>query len=83
MAGDILGSTSRMVIPYLRYGNTRRIAGLYPENDPIPSSALSYYAIQKGVCKKEDLTDGYRLSDIAYTITLVMGKMEGLNFGRQ
>ena len=58
-------------------------SGLIPQNDPIPSSALSYYAIKKGVCKKEDLTDGYRLSDIAYTITLVMGKMEGLNFGRQ
>lgn len=58
-------------------------SGLIPENDPIPSSALLYYAIQKGVCKKEDLTDSYRLSDIAYTITLVMGKKEGLNFGRQ
>jgi putative DNA primase/helicase len=58
-------------------------SGLIPENDPIPSAALSYYAIQKGVCKKEDLTDGYRLNDIAYTITLLMGKREGLNFGRQ
>lgn len=56
--------------------------GLIPENDPIPSAALSYYAIKKGLCKKEDLIDGYRLPDIIYRLTLIVGMQEGFNFGR-
>jgi putative DNA primase/helicase len=57
-------------------------AGIIPENDPIPPAALSHYAIQKGICKKQDLIDGYRLPDIAYRLALLVSKREGLNFGR-
>lgn len=59
-----------------------KVAGFIPEDDPIPHSALVYYALKKGVCKKKDLIDGYKLPDILYSIVLLMGKREGLNFGR-
>lgn len=57
-------------------------AGLILENDPIPYTALVYYALKKGICKKKDLVNGGKLPDIIYDITLMAGKRERLNFGR-
>lgn len=54
---------------------------LIPENDPIPSAALAYYALEKGICKKSDLKEDM-LSPIIYQIALLVAKQEGLNFGR-
>lgn len=56
-------------------------AGFIPDDDPIPHSALIYYALKNKICKKTDLIDG-KLSDTLYQITLLMSKREGLNFGR-
>lgn len=55
--------------------------GLIPENDPIPSKALTYYALQRGLCKKTDLKEGM-LPPIIYQVALIVAKQEGLNFGR-
>ena len=67
----------------LRVWKYAKERGLIPENDPIPSNALAYFAIKNGICKKADLIDGYRLPDIAYTVAHLAGKMGGLNFGRK
>ena len=56
--------------------------GYIPQNDPIPSRALTYYAIDRWICKKEDLTKDGRLPPIVYRIALIDAKQEGLNFGR-
>lgn len=56
--------------------------GLIPEDDPIPPAALTYYALQRGICKKTDLKKGWKLPPIPYQIALLLAKQEGLNFGR-
>jgi Bifunctional DNA primase/polymerase, N-terminal. len=55
---------------------------LIPENDPIPSAALAYYALDKGMCKKSDLINEYGLPELIYHVALLVSKQEGLNFGR-
>lgn len=57
--------------------------GLIPENDPIPRSALVYYAIDRGCCKKNEIQDGNRLQILGYTLALLVAKQEGLNLGRK
>jgi putative DNA primase/helicase len=56
--------------------------GLIPENDPIPRSALVYYAIDRGCCKKTQIIEGNKLPILGYTLTLLVAKQEGYNFGR-
>ena len=56
---------------------------LIPQDDPIPQRALTYYAIERGLCKKEDLTRDGRLPPIIYQIALLVAKQEGFNFGRK
>ena len=56
--------------------------GLIPENDPIPRSALVYYAIYSGCCKKEDVIDGWKLPEINKVLTIIKAKQEGINLGR-
>lgn len=56
--------------------------GMIPEDDPIPHAALVYYALSKGLCVDDDIVDG-RLPDFIYSITPVVAKIEGMNFGRQ
>jgi putative DNA primase/helicase len=56
--------------------------GLIPEDDPIPAAALTYYALQKGLCKKNDLEKDGKLPPRIYQVTLLIAKQEGLDFGR-
>jgi putative DNA primase/helicase len=56
--------------------------GYIPQDDPIPQRALTYYAIQRGLCKKEELNEDGRLSSIVYQVALLIAKQEGLKFGR-
>lgn len=56
---------------------------LIPQDDPIPQRALTYYAIERRLCKKEDLTKDGRLPPIIYQIALLVAKQEGFNFGRK
>ncbi|HIH75406.1 MAG TPA: hypothetical protein HA306_09710 [Methanosarcina sp.] len=56
---------------------------LISQDDPIPQRALTYYAISKGICKKENLVNDGRLPPIIYQIALLVAKQEGLNFGRK
>lgn len=58
-----------------------KLHGFIPEDDPIPWSALAYYAISKNVCEKKDIVDG-KIPKIFSTIALMIAKKEGLNFGR-
>jgi putative DNA primase/helicase len=55
--------------------------GMIPENDPIPPKALTYYAIQHGLCKETDLKEGM-LPPIVYKAALIVANQEGFNFGR-
>lgn len=60
--------------------------GYIPEDDPIPHSALVYYAMSRGICEKKDLifdSMGWRLSDLHYKITLMVSEKEGINLGRK
>ena len=56
--------------------------GLISEEDPIPHSALIYYALSRGICKKKQIVDG-RLPAFIYAITPLIADKEGIIFGRQ
>lgn len=40
--------------------------GYIPKDDPIPRVALNWFAIETGICKESDITDGWKLSPCAY-----------------
>lgn len=56
--------------------------GMIPEDDPIPRSALVYYAVDRGCCKKNEIQEGNRLPILGYTLALLVAKQEGINLGR-
>lgn len=56
--------------------------GLIPEDDPIPNSALVYYTIDRGCCKKEDVTDGWKIPKIGKILATIKARKEGINLGR-
>ena len=58
-----------------------KLHGFIPEDDPIPWSALAYYAISKKVCAKKDIVDG-KIPKVFSIVALMIAKKEGLNFGR-
>jgi len=53
-------------------------AGIIPKDDPIPGSALRWYAVDRGICKQENITDGWKLPDEAYSrvISLIEGEFD-------
>jgi len=56
--------------------------GLIPEDDPIPYQGLVYYALQKKICTKKQLINGWKLPGFLYHVAIIMGSKEGINFGR-
>lgn len=57
--------------------------GMIPEDDPIPHSALVYYALKKKLCFKKQIIGG-RLPPIVYeNVPKYALRAEGINFGRQ
>lgn len=56
--------------------------GYLPEGDPIPYQGLVYYALEKKICTKKQLIDGWKLPGFLYHIAILMGSKEGINFGR-
>lgn len=56
--------------------------GMIPKDDPIPRKALVHYAISRGCCKKEELTDDDRLPTLGYTLARLVAKQEGIDLGR-
>lgn len=56
--------------------------GMIPEDDPIPRSALVYYAVDRGCCKKNEIQESNRLPILGYTLALLDAKQEGINLGR-
>jgi putative DNA primase/helicase len=56
-------------------------AGFIPIDDPIPQSALIYFALKHKICAKKDIRNG-KIPSILYHITLLAAKREGITFGR-
>lgn len=80
--GRYFGADSRdgeTVFKVWKYAKDHHII---PSNDPIPQSALIYYAIEKGICEQEDTREG-KLPDLEYKITITIAKKEGFDFGRK
>lgn len=56
---------------------------IIPKDDPIPKSALLYFADLCGVGKKEKKNNDRELSELEYRITLMMLNKAGVDHGRQ
>ena len=57
--------------------------GMIPKDDPIPSGALRWCAVDQGICKAEEITDGWKLPFEAYQQTLALVETkEGISSGR-
>lgn len=80
--GNYFGADPQDGETVFKVWNYAKERGYIPQSDPIPQRALTYYAIERGLCKKENLTDDGRLPPIIYQIALIVAKQEGLNFGR-
>lgn len=44
--------------------------GILPEEDPIPTNALVWYATEQGICRLDEVVDGWKLPVQAYNQTL-------------
>jgi len=52
--------TVYMIWDYARRNN------YLPANDPPPNAALRYFVVETGICKEEDIEDGWRVPTYAY-----------------
>lgn len=58
--------------------------GIIPKNDPIPPAALRWYAIENGLCKESEITDGWKLPPGVYRMTIHLFETEeGMSTGRE
>lgn len=57
--------------------------GMIPDNDPIPSKALVYYAINNKLCSNADVMNGWKLPTPIYNEALNKLEMDGIRSGRQ
>ncbi len=58
--------------------------GILSQNDPIPAAVIRWYAVDVGICKPEDIIDGWKLPSGVYGQTLALiEKKENLSTGRQ
>lgn len=57
--------------------------GYIPKGDAIPSKALTYCALSRKLCTKEEITDGWKLPLSVYNKVLEDCKNEGIETGRQ
>lgn len=57
--------------------------GYIPKSDPIPSKALIYCALNRELCTKEEITDGWKLPVSIYNRVLEDCKKEGIETGRE
>lgn len=57
--------------------------GIIPKDDPIPTKALVWWGINKGLCKKSDLTDGWKIPPNKYKLIMVMMGLAGIKHGRR
>lgn len=58
--------------------------GMTPKDDPIPAAALRWYAVENGLCKQEEITDGWKLPTEAYNQAIALFESEEkLSTGRQ
>ena len=57
---------------------------IIPKDDPIPSKALAWYAVDQKICKPDDVVDGWKLPADAYNqaIALIESK-EKISSGRE
>jgi len=57
--------------------------GIVPKNDPIPPSALRWYAVDNGLCKSSDIIDGWKLPPGVYGKAIHLFEAEeGMSAGR-
>lgn len=52
--------------------------GYIPNNDPIPSRALVFYAISRGVCSEPDIIDGWKIPSDMYISVINALKKENI-----
>jgi putative DNA primase/helicase len=57
--------------------------GLIPQDDPIPSKALVYFALKEKLCVESDIVDGWKLPTAIYNITIKKLHEAGVIPGRQ
>lgn len=57
--------------------------GYIPKHDPIPSQAMVYYALNKKLCNKEDIIDGWKLPIDIYNKVLEECEKDGIQTGRK
>ena len=58
--------------------------GMITKLDPIPAEALRWYAVDNGICKYDEIVDGWKLPAGAYSQTLkAIEDKEKLSTGRQ
>jgi len=53
-----------------------------PQDDPVPTRALRWYVLDKGLCKEEDIKDGWKIPAKAHDKALELMKAEGIEPGR-
>lgn len=56
--------------------------GLLPEHDPIPYQGLVYYALEKKLCIKRQLINGWKLPMSVPHLAVILAAKEGLDLGR-
>lgn len=58
--------------------------GMIPKDDPMPTNALVWYAVDQGVCKSDEIEDGWRIPAKAYNqVISLFDEEEGMPAGRE
>jgi putative DNA primase/helicase len=59
-----------------------KFKGYLPADDPIPYSALTYYALSKNLCEESDIGKDGKIPRLSHNIAMIMSKKEGISFNR-
>ncbi len=61
---------------------TPKSKGYLPKDDPIPYSALIYYAITKGLCNESHIGKDGRIPKLAHDLAMILCEKDSMNFSR-
>jgi len=57
--------------------------GHVPKDDPVPSKAMMYLALENKLCEEKDITEGWKLPSNIYNKVIELLKDQGINPGRE
>jgi P4 family phage/plasmid primase-like protien len=57
--------------------------GYIPDDDPIPTNALCYFAVDNALCVSSDIIDGWKLPPTIYNLTIAKLEDGNINSGRE